>query len=428
MYMQMLDLTDEQKQMRQLARDFTDKEIIPFISRDREREWTAPASERMPWELLKKADRLGLRGLGVPEKYGGIKLEDQAQTFAILAEELAWLDAASQPAAPKPAAPRSVGFPEAPKRPDPLDRRITLTAGGAPLNLLLSRLADQAGLRDRGRIARGKKADLVVFDAAVLHVIDDRIDAQVGRRDDACDAERADELQRVVQNRHADNGTEERKPVGEDPQLTVPDVRPDDAGHARQRVGEAHPLVVDAIRGLGGDLDDRARIHAALEVARAAEREDPPVVHDRHPVAELVGLLHVVGGEQHGLPGRVEVPEDLPQRQPALRVEAGGGLVEEQHVGTVEQGPCDREPLAHPLRVAADAVAAPGLESDPLEQRVEVHVPSAEQPGEEGQVLAAGHAFVKILVFGNNSDQWLESSLFGDDVAAGDSSIPGSGL
>lgn len=70
--------------------------------------------------------------------------EDRAN---ILAEELAWLDSASQPPAPKPAAPRSVGFPEAPKRPGPLDRRITLTAGGAPLNLLLSRLADQAGLR-----------------------------------------------------------------------------------------------------------------------------------------------------------------------------------------------------------------------------------------------------------------------------------------
>ena len=89
MQMQMLDLSDEQKQMRQLARDFVDKEVIPFISKDREREWTAPASERMPWELLKKADKLGLRGLGVPEKYGGIKLEDQAQTFAIIAEELA---------------------------------------------------------------------------------------------------------------------------------------------------------------------------------------------------------------------------------------------------------------------------------------------------------------------------------------------------
>lgn len=70
--------------------------------------------------------------------------EDKASIFA---EELAWLDVASQPRAPKSTAPRSVEILEAPKRPDPLDRRITLTAGGAPLNLLLSRLADLAGLQ-----------------------------------------------------------------------------------------------------------------------------------------------------------------------------------------------------------------------------------------------------------------------------------------
>lgn len=59
----------------------------------------------------------------------------------ILAEELARLGPAKPPA-PKP--PRVV---EPPRPPDPLDRRVTLTAGGIPLNLLLSRLADQAGLR-----------------------------------------------------------------------------------------------------------------------------------------------------------------------------------------------------------------------------------------------------------------------------------------
>ena len=70
--------------------------------------------------------------------------EDKA---SILAEELARLDAASQPQTPKPAAPKPVEIQEAPKPPHPLDRRVTLTAGGAPLNLLLSRLADLAGLR-----------------------------------------------------------------------------------------------------------------------------------------------------------------------------------------------------------------------------------------------------------------------------------------
>jgi len=77
----------------------------------------------------------------------GLLTLSEENKASILAEELAWLDAASQPQAPKPPASKSVEILEAPKRPHPLDRRITLTAGGAPLNLLLSRLADLAGLQ-----------------------------------------------------------------------------------------------------------------------------------------------------------------------------------------------------------------------------------------------------------------------------------------
>jgi len=89
MEMQMMGLTEEQKQMKKLCHDFVDSDVIPFIRKNREREWTAPPEERLPWELLKAADKLGLRSLGVPEKYGGIKLDKQAETFAIIAEELA---------------------------------------------------------------------------------------------------------------------------------------------------------------------------------------------------------------------------------------------------------------------------------------------------------------------------------------------------
>jgi alkylation response protein AidB-like acyl-CoA dehydrogenase len=88
MDLHLMDLTDEQKQMRAVCRDFVDKEVIPYMNDRREEEWTKPANERQPWDLLKAADKLGLRALGVPEKYGGIQLEQQAQTFAIIAEEL----------------------------------------------------------------------------------------------------------------------------------------------------------------------------------------------------------------------------------------------------------------------------------------------------------------------------------------------------
>ena len=88
MDLHLMELTDEQKQMRAVCRDFVDKEVIPYMRDRREEEWTKPAHERQPWDLLKAADKLGLRALGVPEKYGGIQLEQQAQTFAIIAEEL----------------------------------------------------------------------------------------------------------------------------------------------------------------------------------------------------------------------------------------------------------------------------------------------------------------------------------------------------
>ena len=68
-----------------------------------------------------------------------------------------------------------------------------------------------------------------------------------------------------------------------------------------------------------------------LSFAGRVEREEPAVVDDGQPVAELVGLLHVVGREEDRLAVDVELAEDLPQRDAALRVEAGGRLVEEQH-------------------------------------------------------------------------------------------------
>jgi alkylation response protein AidB-like acyl-CoA dehydrogenase len=84
MDMHMLELSEEQKQMRAVCRDFVDKEVIPYIRDHRDEEWTKPANQRQPWDLLKAADKLGLRALGVPEKYGGFQLEAQAQTFAII--------------------------------------------------------------------------------------------------------------------------------------------------------------------------------------------------------------------------------------------------------------------------------------------------------------------------------------------------------
>ncbi|MFQ5861436.1 MAG: acyl-CoA dehydrogenase family protein [Dehalococcoidia bacterium] len=87
--MRMIGLSEEQKLIWRMCRDFVDEVVTPFVRENREREWLAPPEERFPVELLQAADKLGLRTLAVPEKYGGTHFDAQAQTFAIIAEELA---------------------------------------------------------------------------------------------------------------------------------------------------------------------------------------------------------------------------------------------------------------------------------------------------------------------------------------------------
>jgi acyl-CoA dehydrogenase len=75
-----LSLSDEQRALRDLARQFTQNEIVPIAAKaDREEEY--------PWEILEKAHAIGLINVTVPEVYGGAGLgyfED-----CLVAEEIA---------------------------------------------------------------------------------------------------------------------------------------------------------------------------------------------------------------------------------------------------------------------------------------------------------------------------------------------------
>ncbi|HEY5989047.1 MAG TPA: acyl-CoA dehydrogenase family protein [Streptosporangiaceae bacterium] len=84
-------LSDEQRLMRETCRRYVDGVVKPFIDGNREREWLFEPSRRLPAEILEAAERTGLRGLGVPDKYGGVGIDPatEAQTFSIIATELA---------------------------------------------------------------------------------------------------------------------------------------------------------------------------------------------------------------------------------------------------------------------------------------------------------------------------------------------------
>ena len=73
------DLTDEQKLIRETARDFTDREIVP-VARENDR------NERFDLDLVRKLGEMGYLGPIVDEEYGGRGLD--YQTYGLIVEEI----------------------------------------------------------------------------------------------------------------------------------------------------------------------------------------------------------------------------------------------------------------------------------------------------------------------------------------------------
>lgn len=79
------ELTDEQRLIRETARDFADKEIIPKV-RDNDR------NEHFDTDLVKKIADMGFLGAIVPEEYGGRGLD--YRTYGLIVEEVGRADSA----------------------------------------------------------------------------------------------------------------------------------------------------------------------------------------------------------------------------------------------------------------------------------------------------------------------------------------------
>ena len=75
------EMTDEQKQMQDVARKFTRNQIIPAAAELDEK-------AEMPLNIIKEAFNFGLWNLNLPERYGGMGLDHL--TEAILLEEIAY--------------------------------------------------------------------------------------------------------------------------------------------------------------------------------------------------------------------------------------------------------------------------------------------------------------------------------------------------
>ena len=161
----------------------------------------------------------------------------------------------------------------------------------------------------------------------------------------------------------------------------------------------------------GGSQADLDRVPAqpALELIRGAGRSLPSPVHNGQPAGQPVGFLQVVRGEQDGEALASGQPGDLrPHRGPGFRVQAGGGLVEEQHLRPVDQPHGHVEPAPHATGVGADHAGRGAAQFEPVQQLAgpAAEFPAAQPldaPGQQ-QVLPSGGGRVGARALRDHAD------------------------
>ncbi|HEV2074717.1 MAG TPA: acyl-CoA dehydrogenase family protein, partial [Thermoleophilaceae bacterium] len=77
------ELTDEQREIQRLVRDFADGEVRP-VAEELDRE------KRFPYEIVEKLGELGLMGIPYPQEHGGGGAD--TVSYALAVEELARVD------------------------------------------------------------------------------------------------------------------------------------------------------------------------------------------------------------------------------------------------------------------------------------------------------------------------------------------------
>ena len=151
---------------------------------------------------------------------------------------------------------------------------------------------------------------------------------------------------------------------------------------------------------------DRYRaVVTGRELGQRALGDDTPAIDDRHLIADLLDLVEQVRGENDrpplGDPGANERTKLLD----SARIEAVGRLVQDQHLGIGEQAAGNPEPLAHALRVGADAIVGAVREADPFEHGIDTHVClRLARGGRDPEVLSPAQMLVEAGLLDDRAD------------------------
>src|SRR5215469_13195737 len=103
----------------------------------------------------------------------------------------------------------------------------------------------------------------------------------------------------------------------------------------------AYPAVV----ALDREFHDMMPTEAGDQLGRSSCGDDLAMVDDGNSIAQPLGFVHVVRGQEHGTATTLKLSHDVPQLAAALWIKARGGLVEEQNARIAHECRCHGQSL-----------------------------------------------------------------------------------
>ena len=160
---------------------------------------------------------------------------------------------------------------------------------------------------------------------------------------------------------------------------------------------------------------------AGQDGLRRVAADQPPGVHQPHALATL-GLVHVRRADDDGHSLKQEVGQDVPELPPRDGIDAGGGFVEQQQIGLVDQGTGQGEFLLHtagePIGAAVAELGQAGEVQQALGPCAPLRSVHLVQVGEEGQVLIDAEVAVQAELLRHVADAGLDGLRLGAQVVA----------